>query len=230
MPELRHEERSLVALQAQHLTDCIFQDRINQSELVYDHAEAGVVIASYRRYCFQIQIPFARLLLVGAEGERAQGSSDVRLGQPLMRHLTSRPFPIRSTIRPCRRCSAPLTMPVIRSSAVGSAASKPLQVITARAISKHDRGCSVPLSDPRTSRGNSCRPNQSQLLRLGLLGRISSGSASGNMSGSRRAMRQVGAELVERSPAGDDLAGQLGALAGQRGGGEGFPTCSRPVL
>ena len=33
----------------------------------------------------------------------------------------------------------------------------------------------------RTSRGSSCRPNQSQPLRLGLRGRISSGSASGHM-------------------------------------------------
>ena len=53
--------------------------------------------------------------------------------------------------------------------------------MTARAISSHDRGCSAPLNPARTSRSSSCRPNQSQPLRLGLRGRISSGSASGHM-------------------------------------------------
>ena len=104
---------------------------------------------------------------------------------------------------------------VIRSSAVRSAASKPLQAMTALAISMHDRGCSAPLSDPRMSRGNSCRPSQSQPLRLGLRGRISSGSASGHMmrTAASRCTRSARSWSRAASRA-IDLTGQLGALAG----------------
>ena len=72
-------------------------------------------------------------------------------------------------------------MPAIRPGAVWSATTIPLQVITARTISVHDRGCSAALNASRTSRGSPCRPNQSQPLRLGFFGRIGSGSATGHM-------------------------------------------------
>jgi hypothetical protein len=46
MPQFGHQERSLMAFQAQHLTNRLLQDCVNQSELVNDHTEARVVIAS----------------------------------------------------------------------------------------------------------------------------------------------------------------------------------------
>jgi hypothetical protein len=88
--------------------------------------------------------------------------------------------------------------------------------MTALAISTHDRDCSAARSDPRMTLGSSCRPNQSQPLPQGFLGRISSGSASGRMMRMASVeMRQVGTELVTASGQSLDLASQLGALANE---------------